>query len=75
MVLFSAPKIFPIFIHIFDPAAVKLQTQQFAGLVRQTAGDGDILKLVVAQCGIATPKRIDLVSHQLSLLQFFALAG
>ena len=55
---------FSISTYIFDSAAVKLQTQQFAGLVRETAGDGDILKLVVAQCGIATPKSIDLVGHK-----------
>lgn len=64
MVLFGASKMFSIFTYIFDSAAVKLQTQQFAGLVRETAGDGDILKLVVAQCGIATLKSIDLVGHK-----------
>jgi len=42
MVLFGASKMCSIFTYIFDSAAVKLQTQSFARLVRETAGDGDI---------------------------------
>jgi hypothetical protein len=69
MVLLGPSKVFPILVHVFDSATLKLRTQQVAGFVRETTSDGDILKLVVAQCGIAIPKRIDPVCHKLSLGQ------